>query len=236
MRKLILALLFAIAAPAARAQAPSPTPNVFIHVPDPAEAYQDSLNAALHIAEDSLRRFPQPLPQVVGPDPRFFQMDDWVREYLATEWRNKTVTDPASSERGYCLTYQLDWGWNNETAYRITNITKPDSLESSDVGAIVFSCKPDQFKAEIHVHPPSTCTAQTTSGQYCWFGGTDAYECFPSDGDKAHLDYWLVDDRFAALQCDEHAVIYWTPDPKRRQAGLLAREIIKVWRAAKPSR
>jgi len=261
MRRLLAALLFAIAAPAAGARAQDSVivvntdslvkvvqdtaviaqtdslvkimQSLFARRPvDPESAYADSLDSALRIAKDSLRRFPQPVPTSDVPDPRFFQMDDWVREYLASEWRKYALATASSVERGYCLTYQLDWGWNEEQAYRITKI-EPANTMQSDVGSITFTCPAGPFKAELHVHPPSTCVSRGGNSQYCWFGGSDAYECFPSDGDHDHLNFWLVDDKFGALQCDEHAVVYWKPDPKDRQAAVLARQIIAKWRSAK---
>lgn len=138
--------------------------------------------------------------------PRFAIMDDWVREYLSAEW-DVHAQDSVILERGYCLTYQLDF-WAGELAYRVTQISKGDSVEA-DANGISFTCPKGKNKASLHVHPPQTCESDTGP---CWNGGSYSFQCFASEQDQRVLA-WLKQP-FGMVQCDRSAVIGYFPKPK----------------------
>ena len=140
--------------------------------------------------------------QDTTPRPRFVIMDDWVRDYLAAEW-DKHKADSVQLERGYCLRFQLDV-WAQELAYRVTQISQPDSVTYAGPSEIEFFCTPAPNMAEIHVHPATTCV-----NGYCWNEGPYARQCLPSDADRRYLV--RAKQPFGMVQCAREGSVFYFP-------------------------
>jgi hypothetical protein len=132
-------------------------------------------------------------------------MDDYVRDVLAADW-DAHSKDHKLLERGYCLGYQLDF-WAGELAYRITQISSPDSV-AAESSSIRFSCvgKFPGHLAELHVHPASSCLGPDGP---CFPRGPYAWQCKESDQDTRWLDW--SGQPFSMIQCSREATIYWLP-------------------------
>ena len=136
--------------------------------------------------------------------PRFAIMDDYIRDSLAADW-DRHEHDPAILERAYCLWYQRDI-WGGEWAWRVTRITASDSVWGVTTHSIGFGCtgaKPGAMVATLHVHPDQTCL-----GDECYRGGPYAYQCLPSDNDRAFLQW--RGEAFGMVQCGRESIVtYW---------------------------
>lgn len=139
---------------------------------------------------------------------RFAIMDDYVRDTLAADW-DKHANDSTLLERGFCLKWQYDI-WAGEKAYRVTQIARPNSVNAT-VDEIGFRCPVNAV--EIHIHPAQTCLNSSGLADSCWRGGPYAYQCLPSDQDRAYLAGHL-EQAFAMVQCSREGVVaYFRPDP-----------------------
>jgi hypothetical protein len=134
--------------------------------------------------------------------PRFVIMDDYIREMLAVDW-DKHQKDSPKLERGYCLRWQYDI-WAGEIAYRITQITEPDSVLMVGTSSIDFKCRAYPNLAEIHVHPATTCI-----NGYCWDEGPYARQCAPSDADRRYL-VW-AGQPLGMVQCSREGSVFYFP-------------------------
>ena len=151
-------------------------------------------------------------PQARAQTPRFVVLDDYVRERLAADWRAAQGANAAvQHERAYCLGYQLDF-WGGELSYRVTQL-EPAKERFSTVHSIAFECPKGEGRAELHVHPPTTCAGEDGP---CWLGGPYGYQCLASDQDYRYLA--LIGEPWGLVQCDEHAIVtFFAP----RTLGLL---------------
>lgn len=136
---------------------------------------------------------------------RFAILDDYIRDQLAADW-DLHKGDQPKMERAYCLGWQYDI-WAGEIAYRVTQITSPDSVHAGPTG-IRFSCfgKFPGHMAELHIHPSQTCLG---NGPPCWDGGPYAFQCLASDNDRlgitnAHYPFGMV-------QCSREGVVAYFP-------------------------
>lgn len=138
------------------------------------------------------------------PRPRFVIMDDYIREFLAEEW-DAYAQKPALNklERGYCLRWQYDI-WAGEIAYRVTQISQPDTVIEATNNGIMFRCKSGKPNAAIHIHPETTCI-----DGYCWNEGPYARQCAPSDSDRNNL-IWKGHE-FGMVQCARDASVFYFP-------------------------
>lgn len=139
--------------------------------------------------------------------PRFAIMDDYVRQILIADW-DLHAKDTVLLERGYCLQYQLDF-WASEIAYRVTQISRPDTVTEVGSSYIAFSCPKGAGRAELHIHPPNSCLGPEGP---CFPGGVYAYQCLASDADTRWLN--RSGEPFGMIQCSREAVIAFWPTPK----------------------
>lgn len=142
--------------------------------------------------------------------PRFVVVDDYVREILRRDW-DAHVHDAVKLERAYCLGWQYDI-WAHEKAYRVTQIMPADSADATP-SSISFVCPPNwvMLRSEVHIHPAQTCI----NGE-CWDGGPYAWQCLPSDADRAWLN--RLSEPFGIVQCDRNALVFYFPlgDPRAK--------------------
>lgn len=152
--------------------------------------------------------------------PRFAIMDDYVRQILIEDW-DLHAKDSIPLERGYCLQYQLDF-WAQEIAYRVTQIT---AATPTDVGSsyIAFKCPAGPNRAELHVHPATSCLGEDGP---CFRGGPYAYQCLESDADTRWLNH--SGELFSMIQCSREAVITFWPKA-------LPQPQFRIWRQAPPA-
>lgn len=144
--------------------------------------------------------------------PRFAIMDDYVRQILIDDW-DLHAKDTIILERGYCLQYQLDF-WGQEIAYRVTQIARAKVVESGP-GYIAFECPKGPNRAELHVHPATSCLGRNGP---CFPGGVYAYQCIESDTDSRNLSY--KGQAFGMIQCSREAVIAFWPKFRAESAPL----------------
>jgi hypothetical protein len=136
--------------------------------------------------------------------PRFVIMDDYIRAQLAADW-DAHSKDHIKLERAYCLRYQYDV-WAGEVAYRVTQISKPDSVTDADPSSILFYC-PAGTQAEIHIHPQQTCVEKKDESYVCWDGGPYANQCLPSEADRYRVT-WLKEE-FGMVQCGRESTVFY---------------------------
>jgi len=138
------------------------------------------------------------------PPIRFVILDDYIRERLANDW-DAHKNDRPLTERAYCLKWQLDI-WAGEVAYRVTEISEPDSVAESDRTGILFFCKQGPNVAELHIHPDQTCISDDGP---CWPDGPYSHQCIPSDADVRRLRHYEY--KFSMIQCARDAEIFYWP-------------------------
>lgn len=151
---------------------------------------------------------PEPQPPMLhtqGPDERIVILDDHVREVLAHDW-DQHAHDRVILERAYCVTFRRDVWYVASWIWRVTDIQPADSVEGQTPHSIQsFYCSEAPNVTTAHLHPDQSCITDTD----CVHGGTLAYQCFPSDVDRASLR--RSGKPFALLQCDRNAIISFGP-------------------------
>lgn len=148
---------------------------------------------------------------------RYGVIEDTVRNKLAKLWNADTSV--IQSEKGYCVTsyeviqFPSDNSINavKDTMYRVFQIVDAKYVkDSSDENNISFSC-PKGFPG-VHTHTPTTCYAYKDGKidpDFCFHGGPDAYECFPSRTDVISLI--RRGDDFGIIQCGEYEFRFFYP-------------------------
>lgn len=134
--------------------------------------------------------------------PHLVQFDNWVREYLTAEW-DAHAADSVKYERGYCLTFQRDYVWD-EIGFRVTKVERAKVVDSTSY-SLTLDCP--KGTAIMHVHPAQTIYVDGTREEL----GPDSYQCFPSGQDVRSLT--ASGDVFAVVQCDRRALIVYWPVP-----------------------
>lgn len=151
--------------------------------------------------------------QTIQPTVYFSQA---VRDTLAANWDEK---DPNQPERAYCAFIAKYTAKDGTIAYAVASVSRAleDSTKADQATpyTVVYSCPRTVgagFVIGVHTHPPTTC-ANT-----CFFGGSDAYMCQPSDIDIRTLTRSLSP--FDVLQCDRHALVPYFPLPRPKKAAI----------------
>lgn len=140
-----------------------------------------------------------------GPDDRLVILDDHVRAVLAKDW-DAHAHDPVILERAYCLTFRRDVWYVASWVWRVTDIAPADSVEGQTPHSIrSFYCSEAPNVTSGHLHPSQTCLSDTD----CVDGGSLAFQCFPSDVDRATLR--RTGKPFALIVCDRNAVVPYYP-------------------------
>lgn len=156
------------------------------------------LLCALLLTVPSSARESRPTPPVAP----LVVIDPWVRDLLASVWDD---THPAQVERAYCVAYVVTH-LDGAPVYRVWAIA-PALAVIADPYHVSARCPAGASVAFLHVHTPTTCTTSALTS--CVLGGSDAWECAPSETDRLEL---LRDgDAFALLQCDRHAILAYYP-------------------------
>lgn len=138
---------------------------------------------------------------VIPTGPRYVILDQHVKDVLASDWRAH-ANDPAILERAYCVEYRKDVWVIPEFVWRGISIRPADHvMGQTPTSILALSCNPGE--AVLHVHPPQSCISDTE----CVPGGSLADQCFPSLTDRQSLN--RSTEAWAAVQCDEHAVVFW---------------------------
>jgi hypothetical protein len=103
-------------------------------------------------------------------------------------------------ERGYCLTFQRDYVWD-EIGFRVTKVDRAKVIDSTSY-SLTLDCP--KGTAIMHVHPAQTIYVDGTREEL----GPDSYQCFPSGQDVRSLT--VLGGVFAVVQCDRRAlIVYW---------------------------
>jgi hypothetical protein len=137
--------------------------------------------------------------------PRVVVLDEHVRNVLAADW-DRHASDPVILERAYCVTFRKDVWYTPDWVWRVTEIQPADSVVGQTPHSIQsFYCSPAVNVTSLHLHPPQTCLTDTD----CVNGGTLAWQCEPSDVDRASLR--MTGKPFALILCDRNAVVSYEP-------------------------
>ena len=138
-------------------------------------------------------------------EPRVVVLDEHVRNVLAADWDGH-AGDPVILERAYCVTFRRDVWYTPDWVWRVTEIQPADSVEGQTPHSIrSFYCSPAENVTTLHLHPAQTCLSDTD----CVNGGALAWQCMPSDVDRASLR--RSGKPFALILCDRNAVVSYEP-------------------------